>query len=130
MSDTSDTHGDEKGAIFNTFVRLSDTLVDHYDIIEFLHFLTERCVELSEVDEAAVMLTAPSGHLQAIASSSERSQLLELFELQNRDGPCLDLVESGAVVTSPDLSHASVTDGRRSHPRHLLLVSGRCTASR
>ena len=50
------------------------------------------------------MLAAPSGNMQAVASSSERSRLLELFELQNRDGPCLDAFRSNAMVRSADLS--------------------------
>ena len=98
------TDGDREIAIVDAFVYLSDTLVADYDVIEFLHFLTERCVEFSAVDEAAVMLAAPSGLLQSVASSSERSRLLELFELQNQDGPCLDAYRSGIVVSSPDLS--------------------------
>jgi GAF domain-containing protein len=85
-------------------VRLADTLVDDYDVIEFLHFLTDRCVELGAVDEAAVMLAAPGGQLQAVASSSERSWMLELFELQNQDGPCLDAFRTGTVVTAVDLN--------------------------
>jgi GAF domain-containing protein len=98
------TDADREIAIVDAFVYLSDTLVADYDVIEFLHFLTERCVEFSAVDEAGVMLAAPSGLLQAVASSSERSRLLELFELQNRDGPCLDAYRSGTVVSSDDLA--------------------------
>jgi hypothetical protein len=93
-----------ESSIIAAFVHLSDTLVDDYDIIEFLHFLTERCIDLVPVDEAAVMLASPSGNMQAVASSSERSRLLELFELQNHDGPCLDAFLSGALVRSGDLS--------------------------
>jgi GAF domain-containing protein len=99
------TERDREVAIVDAFVYLSDTLVADYDVIEFLHFLTERCVEFSTVDEAGVMLAAPSGRLQAVASSSERSRLLELFELQNQDGPCLDAYRTGTVVTSTDLAH-------------------------
>src|SRR3954454_15229459 len=95
-----------ESSIVDAFVRLSNTLVADYDIIEFLQFLTQRCVQLVDVDEAAVMLASPSGHLQAVASSSERSRLLELFELQNEDGPCLDAYRTGVVVIASDLAHA------------------------
>ncbi len=91
-------------ALIDALVHLADTLVDDYDVIEFLQFLTERCVELSEVDEAAVMLTNPTGHLQSVAASTERTRLLELFELQNQDGPCLDAFRTGEVVVSGDLA--------------------------
>src|SRR3954447_7562193 len=101
---TREVNTDREGLIVDAFVRLSDTLVADYDIIEFLQFLTQACVELTDVDEAAVMLASPSGHLQAVASSSERSRLLELFELQNEDGPCLDAYRTGVVVSVADLT--------------------------
>ncbi|HZX54481.1 MAG TPA: GAF and ANTAR domain-containing protein [Ilumatobacteraceae bacterium] len=103
---TPEVNTDREASILDAFVRLSDTLVADYDIIEFLQFLTQSCVELADVDEAAVMLASPSGHLQAVASSSERSRLLELFELQNEDGPCLDAYRTGVVVIASDLAHA------------------------
>lgn len=31
------------------FVELADTLVEAYDVIEFLHLLTERCIALLSV---------------------------------------------------------------------------------
>jgi len=106
MSEQADQSGANREAtIIDAFVRLSDTLVADYDIIEFLQFLTRRCVELVDVDEAAVMLASPSGHLQAVASSSERGHLLELFELQNQDGPCLDAYRTGVPVSASDLAN-------------------------
>ena len=59
-------------------------------MIEFLGLLSERCVSLVDADEAGIMVSDGLGSLQVVASSSERSRLLELLELQNRDGPCLD----------------------------------------
>ena len=103
MPDESIPAGRE-AAIVEAFVHLSDTLVDDFDVIEFLHYLTERCVEFGPVDDAAVMLAAPNGHLQAVAASTERSHLLELFELQNVEGPCLDAFREGTVVASDDLN--------------------------
>src|SRR5690349_7234739 len=87
-------------AVVDAFVRLADTLVDDYDVIELLHYLTECCVEFSPVDEAAVMLAGPDGQLQSVASSTERTRMLELFELQNQDGPCLDAFRTGEVVAA------------------------------
>jgi GAF domain-containing protein len=97
------TRADRELAIIDTFIRLSDTLVDSYDVIDFLHFLTARCVELADVDEAGVMLAAPTGSLAAVAASSERTRLLELYELQNLEGPCLDAFGTGQVVVAADL---------------------------
>lgn len=89
--------------LIHTLVQLADTLINDYDVIEFLGILTERCVTLLDVDEAGIMLADQHGTLQVIASSSERAKLMELFELQNRDGPCLDVFRSGEVIAAADL---------------------------
>jgi GAF domain-containing protein len=94
---------DRESRIVRTFVSLADTMIDEYDVIEFLGMLAERCVELLDTDEAGIMLVDAQGNLQAIASSSERTHLLELFELQNEEGPCLDAFRTGEMVSSADL---------------------------
>jgi len=54
-----------------TFVELADTLVADFDVVEVLTLLTDRCVEVLEVDAAGIMLVAPDGDLKVMASSSE-----------------------------------------------------------
>jgi GAF domain-containing protein len=90
----------------DVFVELSDTLVADFDVIDFLHGLTERCVELLGVSAAGLLLADGQGALQLVAASSERSRLLELFQLQAEQGPCLDCYHTGAPVTVPDLPQA------------------------
>jgi GAF domain-containing protein len=85
-----------------TFVDLADTLVDEFDAIELLHVLTGRCVDLLGVDAAGVMLSDGRGQLQLAAASSERARLLELFELQHDEGPCLDAFRTGRQVSYVD----------------------------
>jgi ANTAR domain/GAF domain len=102
--DAPDQHVESReGSIANAFVHLADTLVVDYDIIDFLHYLIECSLGLIDADEAGVMLASPSGHLQPIAASTERIRLLELFELQNQDGPCLDAFRTGETVIAADL---------------------------
>jgi len=86
------------------FVEMADTLVDDFDIIDFLHTLAERCVQLLDVDAAGIMLAAPDGRLHALAASSENARLLELFELQSDAGPCLDAFHTGKPVVNADLA--------------------------
>jgi transcriptional regulator with GAF, ATPase, and Fis domain len=74
----------------STFVALADTLVSDFDLIDLLHALTSACVELLGPAAAGIMLSDPRGNLRVMASSTEQARLLELFELQNDEGPCLD----------------------------------------
>ncbi len=90
-----------------TFVELADTLVDEFDLVEFLHLLVDRCVELLDVTAAGLMLADSRGRLQVMASSTENIRLLELFQLQNDDGPCLDCFHTGEPVNHPDLASAN-----------------------
>ena len=94
--------------LVDTFVTLSDTLVEDFDLVEVLSLLSERCVELFDAEAAGVMLVGAGGVLQLLASSSERMHLLELFELQRDEGPCPDCYRSGDPITAADLQDAGV----------------------
>jgi transcriptional regulator with GAF, ATPase, and Fis domain len=90
-----------------TFVELADTLVDDFDMVEFLHKLVDRCMELLDVSATGLLLGDSCDQLRVMASSAENIHLLELFQLQNHDGPCLDCYRTGAPVSHPDLSMAT-----------------------
>jgi hypothetical protein len=86
-----------------TFVDLADTMVADFDIIDFLQMLAGRSVQLLPTSAAGVLLAAPNGELRAVAASSEAAGLLELFQIQNDQGPCLDCFHTGRAVTAADL---------------------------
>ncbi|HLK01323.1 MAG TPA: GAF and ANTAR domain-containing protein [Streptosporangiaceae bacterium] len=88
----------------DTFVELADTMVAEFDVIDFLHLLTDRSVALLGASAAGVVLADPRGELRVAAASSEEVGLLELFQLQNDQGPCLDCFRSGRPVTADDLT--------------------------
>ncbi|MEV4465477.1 GAF and ANTAR domain-containing protein [Micromonospora echinofusca] len=90
----------------DVFVEMADTLVDDFDVLEFLHSLTERCVQLLGVSAAGLLLTDQRDTLQVVAASSERTRLLELFQLQTDQGPCVDCFRTGRPVSVVDLSTA------------------------
>ena len=82
----------------DTFVTLADTLVDDYDIVDLLDQLVAGCLELLGVAAAGLLLDDQQGNLVVVASSSEEARLLEVFQLQNNEGPCLECVRGGVVV--------------------------------
>jgi transcriptional regulator with GAF, ATPase, and Fis domain len=84
----------------DTFVELTDTMVADFDVIDFLHVLTDRSVQLLDVSAAGLLLADPRGPLRVVAASSEAARLLELFQLQNDQGPCLDCFRSGQPVSA------------------------------
>jgi transcriptional regulator with GAF, ATPase, and Fis domain len=90
-----------------TFVELTDTLVAGFDVIDFLHVLTDRSVQLLDVSAAGLLLADPRGELRVVAASSEAARLLELFQIQNDQGPCLDCFRSGRPVAAADLAAAA-----------------------
>ena len=87
-----------------SLVRLADTLVDDFDVVDLLALLTDCSVEVLGVSAAGLMLAAPRGDLRLLASSSEEMRLVELFELQSDDGPCLECYRSGERVLNQILS--------------------------
>lgn len=84
--------------LVDVFVELADTLVGDFDVVGFCLSLTEHCVELLDVAQAGLMLADARGELQVLAASSEDMHLLELFQLQNQQGPCLECFNSGRAV--------------------------------
>ncbi len=89
------------------FVELADTLVADFDVIDFLHTLTERSVELLHADAAGLILVDPQGKLQVLASTTDQARVLELFELQNSQGPCLDCFRTGRPVVNVGLAEVA-----------------------
>jgi transcriptional regulator with GAF, ATPase, and Fis domain len=86
-----------------TFVELADTLVAGYDLMEFLQTLTERCVELLEVDAAGLLLAGADGALRLVAASTEQARMVELLQLQHDEGPCPDSFRTGRAVIVSDI---------------------------
>ncbi len=92
----------------DVFVDVADTLVDNFDVIEFLHNLTDHAADISGAGAVGLLLADHHGQLQYLAASNESGKLLELFQLQANEGPCLDCYTSRAPIVNADLASAGV----------------------
>jgi GAF domain-containing protein len=99
-------------AIVESLVEIADNLVDSFDVIELLSRLADRCVSVLGVSAAGVMLASSRGDLRLVASSSEAMRVVELFELQTQEGPCLDAFRTGERV-----AHENLESGAGRWPR-------------
>ena len=73
-------------------------------MIDVLTVLTSRSVELLEAAAAGILLADTDGQLRVIGASTEQVGLLELFQIQNDEGPCLDCFHTGSVVVAAPTS--------------------------
>ncbi len=86
------------------FVELADSLVGDFDVIDLLTMLASRSVELLDAAAAGILLADADERLRVMAASSEQVELLELFQIQNDEGPCLDAYRTGEQVAHGDLT--------------------------
>lgn len=89
------------------FVELADTLVDDFDVVDFLHQVTVRCAQVLGVSAAGVLLADQRGALRVVAASTEQTRLLELLQLQTDEGPCPECFHTGRPVAVADLTTAA-----------------------
>jgi GAF domain-containing protein len=106
--------------LLGTFVTLADSLVDDFDIVDVLQRLVDDCISLFDASAAGILLLSPSNRLEVIASTSERSELVELMQLRVGAGPCVEAATGGEVVSVDDIDQiahrwpAFATDARAS----------------
>ncbi len=89
------------------FVEVADTLVDEFDLIEFLHMLVTRAADLVDGATVGLLLTDSHDKLRFMAASDESTRLLELFQVQSQEGPCMDAYRTGRPVINIDLRRAT-----------------------
>lgn len=83
----------------HTFVELADTLVDDFEVTDFLHRLTDVTVQVLDAQAAGLMLADQRGALSAAATSGD-VEALESLELRLAEGPCVDCFATGEPVVN------------------------------
>ncbi|CAN5654259.1 GAF and ANTAR domain-containing protein [soil metagenome] len=91
------------------FAEVADALVSDFDLVGFLHDLTSHAADVSGAAAVGLLLADQHNYLHYMAASDETARLLELFQLQNEQGPCLDCFRTGTPVVNSDLVHADAT---------------------
>jgi GAF domain-containing protein len=93
--------------VSEVFVEVADALVGDFDLIEFLQMVTTHSSELAAARAAGLLLAGPQQRLQLMAASDERAEMLELFQVQAKEGPCQDCYTTGQPVVNVDLTAAT-----------------------
>lgn len=86
-----------------TFVDLTDTLMETFDVHDFLQLLCVRTQQILAVQATGVMVESEEGTLSLVAASSRAAGALDLFELQAGQGPCYEAYADGAQILTGDL---------------------------
>lgn len=103
----SETPGGREQLLITAFVGLADTLVDDYDIIELLDRLAGYSVALLAADSAGILLGDDQRRLRVVASTDERTEWMELLQLEADEGPCVDCYRTGTAVAVSDIADAA-----------------------
>ncbi|WP_148614305.1 GAF and ANTAR domain-containing protein [Nocardioides rubriscoriae] len=91
----------------DVFVELADSLVDDFDLVDFLQRLTDHAADMSGASSVGLLLADHHGQLQFMAASNQSGKALELFQLQHSEGPCLDCYTTGEPVVNAELEQAA-----------------------
>ena len=94
---------DREHAVSRAFVEMADTLVREFDVAELMQRLVDYCTELLAIDAAGLLLRDQRGGLQLMATTSEATRMLELFQVQVDEGPCLQTIQTGVPVFVADM---------------------------
>jgi len=93
--------------VVRVFLELADTLVEDFDVIDFLHQMTVRCRELLEVSDAAVFLSHSESRLHSPAPCTSGPLLQRVLEAACGQGPAVDAHRTARPVTVRDPADAA-----------------------
>ena len=98
----------DAAALAITLIEITNSVTQGAETIEIFTELAEKCVNLLPVAAAGILLRDVTGTLQVIGASSPSAHLLDLFRVQNEQGPCLECTMTGMPVNDVELSSTGV----------------------
>jgi hypothetical protein len=105
-------------ALAATFVELAGIALRGADPVDVFMRISQRAVELLPVEACGILLREPGGVLHAVGSSSASARMLDLFQVQNEEGPCLECLTTGEPVS------VEVDEALQRWPRFAALLTG------
>jgi GAF domain-containing protein len=90
------------------FADAASRMVNRCDIAGDLVLLLIDCADLLSAKAVGLLVAVPDNGLELLSSSTHRVRELEVYELQNGSGPCIDAISLGEPITaiSPELDTA------------------------
>lgn len=99
-------------------------LVRDGDVVDVLSHLVRDCAAVLGADAVGLLVLAGDGHLELLSSTSHRVAELELYQIQQDTGPCIEAIRTATMVSSvgpeqivgrwPDVGAAIVAAGYQS----------------
>ena len=93
--------------LMDAFVDMADTLVDDFDLVDYLHRLTDHTAAISGAGSVGLLVGDEHGRLNHMAATSTGAEHVELYQLQTQEGPCLDCARTQQPVIMTDLRQAT-----------------------
>ena len=75
-------------------------LIEQTDVAGSLALLLADCLEALDADAAGLLVGEPLHELELLSATSHRTAELELYQVLNGTGPCLEAINGGQHVTS------------------------------
>jgi len=86
--------------VAEAFAAAAARLTGPDDVAGSLISLLGDCVALMHVDAAGLLVHVPGEGLELLSTTSHAATVLELYELQNGHGPCIEAIERNVVVSA------------------------------
>jgi GAF domain-containing protein len=85
-------------------VEITSRLADGTDATTVLRWVTDAGTALLQAAATGVMMVDPRGGTEVVSASDRPATFVEVLQTQIEQGPCVDCIVTGAVVSASDLA--------------------------